>query len=381
MPLPRNVIAKNRNMHIKNSLGRDITKKTTELDTICDRHQVGNLSFKDCKYANAEGNVTFVEHEHIRGNMKIGALIIKANALLPSTDSVYDLVQLEKDKKERDEKKMAEEEEKSRNEVQRLQNTNSLDILPDGNEYHNELIQKLINEESQATENGKDQPNENSNDQPNENSNDQPNENSNEQPIENSNEQPIENSNDQPIENSNDQPIENNITNDNEVTAIEEKRRKALKQMREELDKKSRDNSGNKYYRKFMKDIRGKFTLTEESNIKYLEVRAETTNMVIENVKAYKIIMPEKIKHQYILFIGDLQMKSDLLRKIDPAYGFDKISREHNDLFERIKAKENSKTEEYDEKITDDELDDLEELNVSDEEYNNDSSQLINNSN
>lgn len=355
MPLPRNVTARNKNTHTKNAKNRDHVKKTSELDTICDKHQIGNLSFRSCKFASAEGNVTFIEHECVRGNMKLGALIIRAKELLPSSDVIYDLVRLEKEKLERDENKKNEEAEKIRDEMQRLQNANALETLPVGNEHHNELLQTLINKCNMETIN------ESSNDETN---NQQTNEISNDQQ---STEITIDNQNDS-FERTSDENTFTSDENNREKTQLEQKRLNALKQMRHELDKKVNDKSGNKFYRKFMKDIKSKFVLVPDPNIKYLEVKAETTDMVIDNTKAYRIIMPDKIKEQYIMFIGHLQMKSGLLREIDPTIGFDKISRDHSDLLERIKAKENSKITEHNENFIDDEFDDLEDLCVSDDD-------------
>ncbi len=365
MPLPRHLSARNRNSHIRNAKERDL-KKTSELDTICERHQIGDLSFRSCKFSDAEGRVTFIEHDHVRGNMRMGVLIVKAKELMPSADVVYDLVKLEKEKKERDEKKTMEEAEKVRDEIQRLQNAGTLDTLPSGDEHHNQLLQTLINKTTEEKD-------EDSTDITIQESVDTVQETTDtvQETTDNSHQQSIDTFDIQPTTELSSRDDTNLIDdNDHKKTEIEEKRLNALKQMRRELEKKANDKSGNKFYRKFMKDIKEKFTLLPEPDIKYLEVKAETTDMVIDNSIAYRIIMPDIIREHYIMFIGHLQMKSGLLREIDPTYGFDKVSREHSDLLDRIKAKEDSKTTEYDDKYLEEEFDDLEELCVSDEENN-----------
>jgi NACalpha-BTF3-like transcription factor len=123
----------------------------------------------------------------------------------------------------------------------------------------------------------------------------------------------------------------------------------------------------NKDYRNFMKTIRSKFTLEQLSEYKFVEVRTDTTDMVIDGATVYKINISEKAKETYLLIVGDLQLKSSLIRQIDPAYKIDKVIKEQYDFLERIKAKENAKIIESQENIFhDEEFDELKNIESSD---------------
>jgi len=401
MPLPRNVRTKNTNSRIRNSSTKQILRKTSELDSLCDKHKVGNLSFRSCKYATADGKVTFIDHDHIRANMKCGIIMVIANTVSPS-DSEYDIVTIERAKRERDEKKRNEEAEKARTEIERLKNQDTPN-LPEGGEEHNNLLKELVDKDAETT--GKTDVVASVEEQPLEKSlEEQTNQivdelmdqiavetddketnidaNPQSEKVEPLSEEISQNKPDseQGSENTqnkdehtcceDDECKENHDHNksDKKDKSAKTKREKAIKQYQEELAKKANNKGGNKYYRNFMRDIRSKFSMKEEPDIKYLEVKAETTDMVIDGVKAYRISMPENTKESYFLFIGDLQMKSGLIRQIDPSYKSENVFKEQYDFLERIKAKENSKTKELTEDIIEDDFDDLEELGLSDDE-------------
>ncbi|XWV24621.1 hypothetical protein QJ856_gp1164 [Tupanvirus deep ocean] len=420
MPLPRNARAKNTSSKLRNQSNHEIARKTSQLDAVCDKHKIGNLTFRSCKYATAEGKVTFVEHDHIRGNMKSGIMIVKANTLAPS-DNLYDIVEIEKAKRERDEKKRQEETEKARIEIERLKTQNATNNIPEGGDQHRDLLEKLVDEDNKLVDDdNKLVDDDNKTDSNNENcvtpteDNKDPQIESSKQILEELNDQicvevpketdiieqeksnedissNIVDATDNHPECSDDCGHDHNHDHDNKNgkknKSAKAKREKAIKQMNDELAKKAKNKNGNKYFRNFMKDIRSKFNLKEEPEIKYFEVKAETTDMVIDGVKAYRISMPENTKESYFLLIGDLQMKSGLIRQIDPAYKADKVFKEQHDFLERIKAKENAKTTELTEDLLEDdeEFDDLDELGISDDETNNSDNEnvpkLINNNN
>ncbi|AUL78934.3 hypothetical protein QJ857_gp1225 [Tupanvirus soda lake] len=390
MPLPRNARARNNSTKLRNQSTHEIARKTSQLDAVCDKHKIGNLTFRSCKYATSEGKVTFVEHDHIRGNMKSGIMIVKANTLAPS-DNLYDLVEIEKAKKERDEKKRQEETEKARIEIERLKTQNATTNIPEGGEQHQNLLEQLVDEDEKTNSNvventtaiaeNKDVEKDTSKEimeelndpisievseklEDNTNKVDMPD-------TEQLDPEDMATTNDT-NECSSDCNHDHEQKNDKKDKSAKAKREKAIKQMQEELAKKAKNKNGNKYFRNFMKDIRSKFSLKEEPEIKYFEVKAETTDMVIDGVRAYRISMPENTKETYFLLIGDLQMKSGLIRQIDPAYKADKVFKEQHDFLERIKAKENAKTTELTEDLLEDEdeFDDLDELGISDDESN-----------
>ena len=155
------------------------------------------------------------------------------------------------------------------------------------------------------------------------------------------------------------------------------KREKALKQMNDILmQKANKKGEGNKYHRNFMKDLRSKFILEQKDKFKYVEVKAETTDMVIDNSRVYQITMPPKTTNVYLLIVGDLELKSKLLRQIDPNYKSEQVFDDHSEFLERIKAKENAKVKESAEDLIDEEFDELEELGISDEDEKAESPQL-----
>lgn len=388
--LPRNKIAKNAVIH-KKSAGREANRRVAELDNICEKHKISGLTFRSCKFADSEGNVTYVDHEKIKANMKSGIMIIRANSidLSKTDDDVYDLVKIEKEKKERDEKKKLEEMEKARVEIERLQSTNTIDNLPEGDEQHKNMLMNLMkNEDSVESLEEKYLP-------PTEFSNHKDNpemdrivnigmeefaklmDKDEETLVESDTENNLTEDKKTLVES------ENNLTDDEEKIeesetktnkkinkkniSSKEKKQKAIKQMQEQLQRKEQLKEGNKYFRNFMKDIRSKFVLREIPDYKYFEVKAQITDMVIDNVKTYELIMPDSIKEKYLLLLGDLQMKSGLIKQIDPSYGGDKVLQEQSDFLNRIKAKENIKTNEISEDILDKDFTDIDMLGIPEE--------------
>src|SRR5688572_12971414 len=105
MPIPRNALAKNTNTHRKNMANKEIDKRVNDLKTVCENNKVSNLTFKSCKLATGDGKVSFIDYDFIKGNMKCGVMVIKAKTISQSADAIYDIVEIEKNKKEADEKK------------------------------------------------------------------------------------------------------------------------------------------------------------------------------------------------------------------------------------------------------------------------------------
>jgi len=365
MPLPRNLQGRNKNTHLKTNAKKIVNQKIAMLDAVCDKHKINNLTFKSCKLAEADGIITFIEHENIRGNMKSGIMLIKANNMSKSvSDNKYDLVKIKQDKTEQDEKKRQDELEKVKLEMDRIKKNEESINLQEGSVEHKNLLMKLTNESENIL----------SEQIPNM------------EAIESPNLETIE----EGITHDDNEELNKNETNENEMDktrmeqitlskdkankrsqTVKNKRQKALKQYQEQLQKKSEQIAGNKYYRNFMKDIKAKFVLQIQEQYKFLEVRAETTDMVIDNIKIYKIMMPQNTAETFLLVIGDLQLKSAIIKQIDPNYKSDKLMKEQNDFLERIKSKENSQTTVHPEDLLEEEFNDLENLGISSDEDNN----------
>ena len=371
MTLPRNSIAKNTIIHNKKDTARQIIRKNIELNSLCDKHKIGNLTFRSCKFSDANGNITYLDHEYVKANMKFRVMIVKTIAMMPSSsDNIYDIVQIEKDKKERDEKKRQEELEKTKTEIERLKKANDTITQSEENKEHINILEKI--DEGNIITNTDDRITEEFHDgimkmPSNKISDDQISSSGNLSFFPNNVDNNVDNK-DSKIEYLERCDLPKNKDNStNSTNSTNSKREKALKQMKEQLDRHA-ESKGNKFFRNFMKDLRSKFILEEKPEYKFFEVKAETTDMVISNVKTYRIVMPPNTKETYLLIIGDLQMKTGLIRQIDPAYKIDKVLKEQNDFLEQIKAKEKSKTTILSENLLEEETDDLDQLGISNKE-------------
>lgn len=332
MPLPRHLKAINHNT--KRNKNRLLIQKKKEIKHICEKHNIGKLTFRSCKLVTFDGQVTFIENDEIDGNLKMGIFVIKALSLLPSgNNKIYDIIEIEKNKLERDIKKKKEEEEKTREELDRIKK----------NEARSE---ELINKEHDKISKELSGPLESTTIEPS-------NLNKNEPLVSTSIDPNVKNIKENEISNII-QPEQNNNTNN-----LKTKQDKTNNQS-ENIHK---TKEGNKYFRRFMQDIRSCYHLVQKTEYRFVEFKAETTDMVIENVKIYEINMPNGTKEKYFLVIGDLQMKTGLIKQKDPSYEFEDVITDQYEFLERIQSKENSKTIELSEEV-DDELDSSEEPKI-----------------
>jgi chromosome segregation ATPase len=413
---PKNKILSGKTLNV-----REFEKQENSLKTICKKHQVGNLTFKSCKFATADGKVTYVDHKNILSNMKCGVMLIKTSSADESKDAIYDIVKIENEKKERDLKKHQEETEKARLEIERLQKASNPNPSDDTTK---DLLTKYVNtlpEKETKSENDVipmetinhftetvDQLNETSNqfkdavnefteavNQLKETVNQQIDTVSETKEFINETKEPVSetkepvNETKEPVDETKEpvsetkepvsetkepvsetkEPIAQSKRQSKKDKSTKAKRDKYVKEMREQLEKKSeKKDEGNKYQRHLMQDIKSKFTLEPITKYKYLEVKAETTDMVIDGAKVFKIKMPSVNNQNYYLVVGDLQMKSGLIYRIDPNYKSEKTFKGYDEFLERIKAKESTKVREMKEDLLEEEFDDLEHLGISDDD-------------
>ncbi|AQN68534.1 hypothetical protein [Saudi moumouvirus] len=317
MSLPRNVLAKKMNINRKRENVKKINQQILNLETICKKHRVGDLTFRTCKFASLEGNITFIDHKEIKGNMRSGIMLVKSLNTYVSSE-VYDLVQIKRDKIKRDAEKKIQELEKAKLELERIEAQNKENNSGEESSIeknHEELVDVLLNpgddlQDKHNNDNSQDKSN-------NEESQDKP------------------NNDDSQDKSSNEDSQENKSNN----------------KQKNNNQKRSKKKERNKYYRNFMSDIKSKFVLKLQPDFNFFEVKHETTDMVITDSIVYEIIISQNIKEKYYLVIGDLQMKSGIIRRIDPAYKFDNVLKEQSDFLERIKAKEQIKITEYPEDL------------------------------
>ncbi len=105
MSLPRNILIKKSLINRRrNESTKKIVEKIKNLESICSKHKVGDLTFRTCKFGSFDGASTFVDHQEIKGNMRSGILLVKSNQVYTSPD-IYDLVKIKRDKAERDKKR------------------------------------------------------------------------------------------------------------------------------------------------------------------------------------------------------------------------------------------------------------------------------------
>ncbi|AEQ60803.1 hypothetical protein [Acanthamoeba polyphaga mimivirus] len=337
--LPRNAVARNSKMHKKRDSGVKVTRNINTLDAVCKKHAVGNLIFRNCKMASYEGKVSFIDHEETRGNMRSGVIVVKATSIYSSED-IYDVVKVREDKIARDLKKRQEDDEKTKLEVERLKRSEELaNKLANNDPKHDQLVEKL---------------NENNTVEPNNESTEESVEKNIEHIVEETAEQSTEKTTQQTVEESVEQTTEK-ITQQTAEEYVEQSAEQPIEQPTEQSieesnkntnqsnDNKKKKKEKNKYYRNFMKDIKSKFSLKLRPENNYFEVKAETTDMIIEHSVVYEIVMVPPTKETYLLIIGDLQMKSSYLRQIDPQYKMDAVLKEQTEFMERIKAKEQLK--------------------------------------
>ena len=268
--LPRTgVLAKkNLNRHKKNS---ELKKQMLTLTSLCDKYNVKPLSITSSKFIAYDGSVTNPNQITIKGNLRAGIMIITSNESTTSED-VYDIIQIEREKKKRDAEKNIENQKKSQMERDRI------------------LQQQLKQVADEKNETG-------------------------------------EPSTDSPVGPPTDNPVGPPID-------MMETRTKHVK------------TTGNKFFRNCMKDIKGKFKLHILEQYRYAEFKLETTYMVIENVDVYK--MDISTKETYYLVVGDLQLKSGIIKQIDPAYNSDKVADEHTEFMEKMQQLENVENENLD---------------------------------
>lgn len=96
------------------------------------------------------------------------------------------------------------------------------------------------------------------------------------------------------------------------------------------------DHKGNKFYRRFLSDIQKSFNLKDEKIYKYFEIKIETTSLIIETPKTYRLTIENK---NYLFVAGDLKMKSKLMREKDPTYKLDQTIKDNENFLEKVNIK------------------------------------------
>lgn len=135
--------------------------------------------------------------------------------------------------------------------------------------------------------------------------------------------------------NANKEEIENIPKQEPEKTPTQLKRDKAISRFKEGIEQKQQDY-GNRFFRRFMKDIKAKCALEEIKGYRFFETKYVNTFFAAENVRVYRII-----ESQYIIIVCNLEMKADVLKRIDPTYQSEKTTDANQEFYEKIIEKNN----------------------------------------
>ena len=321
---------------------RKLSQAMRDLDAINEKHKVGNLTFAACKYSKTQGSISYIEHSTAHGNMGAGIIMVRASVVNHS-EKVYDLIEIAQAKAERDAKKKEAENIKAIEEMERLrqqeegsqaQTDPNTDVAIDADTLaqHTELVQQLDEAITETSE--------------------QP-------PVIESKaeEQLVDELDGKLIENPDDDEAETDLPTEEEMnepmTIATTKAQKRRQRMKKKVDRYMKDlaareekKGNNKMCRNYLADLRSKtgFKLTEDPDIQYFEVLVNSTSMVIEDAKMYTLTLSSEAKETILIIIGDLAMKSAVIRRIDPAYKVDKVFKEQTEFLDRIRAREDTQT-------------------------------------
>lgn len=322
MSIPRNLLARGNNHRRKLGVTKIIDQHITILNKICDKHNIGDFTFKTCHLISADGVMTHVEFDEIKGNMRSSILIVAANKLI-KLDKIYDIVQIKKNKMEREQTKLLEDQAKAKIELDRL------DMLSMANAGANASIVAETIAETMTTTTAETTP-----------------------ALQDTSTiaetmpalRDATTTAETPAVTPAVTPATTETKLQRKLKRQQEKQEKAMDQLRSQLNKKSNPlTSRNKFCRNFFKDLQTKFMLEPHHEYRFLEVRSDSTDMVIDNAIIYKIAI---LNHttEYFIVIGDLQIKSSMIKSIDAGYNMDKVFDEQSDFLRRIKEKENCQT-------------------------------------
>lgn len=348
--IPRNKLARGDNRRDKLGVNKIINDTTGVLKGIFAKHAIGHLDLSESKLISNSGEVTFLEQDEIVGNMRASILVVKSKSINVAKDYEYDLVKIERDKIEREAKNKRDEQERTLLELERLRKADedkNIETAPDSvlsdalsttepvvpdvvTEVEQPVTSNVVTEAVQSITQDV----------------------MTEAAITDvlTTTQTLETDVSQEEIPELEPVAKRNKKKERITRATREKRDKAITDLKKQLEKKSYPNlevSGNKHLRNFIADVQKKFYLEPLKDYKYFDIKSNTTMMIIEQARVYRIVLPDCIKDIYHVIVGDLQLKSALVQKIDPGYDSSELYKAHTDFIERIKAKENAKISEH----------------------------------
>uniref|UniRef100_A0A6C0CBQ1 Uncharacterized protein n=1 Tax=viral metagenome TaxID=1070528 RepID=A0A6C0CBQ1_9ZZZZ len=340
--LPRTRILANKNLSRNTRTAKSNLKKDmTALNTICDKYNVKELTFRSVQFITTDGTITTVQHNTIKGNINNGIFLIESPSTAVTLNQIYDIVKIKDDKKNRDLQKKIEAQNKSKPEVERLnkQIIKDLQTLKAANTTDDQ-IDNLVN----IAENAVDELAEKVVDVVTDNLIENEIADKVTDLIENEIADKVTDLIENEIADKVTDLIENEVADEMTDTSIEKVADESINLsdqtaannvIQPKINKKTAKMTGNKFFRNFMKDIKGKFRLSFQDEYEYCEFRKEATDLVVEGVNIHKINIPNDVLSYYIV-IGNMQMKRIVIKQIDPAYGADDIIDEHNEFMNKV---------------------------------------------
>lgn len=332
----------------KNKNKNAIRQSTKLIDSIYDKHKVGEFSVcRSAKLITHDGTITEVVFDKVVGNMRASVLVFKSSSLTsdPESKIIYDLVQIQHDKKERDRKKYECEaaETKDRMDILHKTDTKLDDVIgsntgTNSDSVHNNIMEMLDMESKSEIIPEPIIPDDESN---------YVGEIDDIVPTE-----PL--ATELKCDSENQVETLANVDSVNTISPIDPINTiSPVDPVDPNLGKKRIDISinaapvpvdlpkkiaGNKFHRHFISDLTSKFKLEQYSQYKYLELKVESSFMLIENPGVFRISVTDLDKD--ILIIGDLQLKSGVVKQIDPNYGATDVLKDQEKFMEQIKTKE-----------------------------------------
>jgi tetratricopeptide (TPR) repeat protein len=93
------------------------------------------------------------------------------------------------------------------------------------------------------------------------------------------------------------------------------------------------------------------FDVVRLTSIGFFDFRVNGTKFIIPGTSVYRLVTPEKYPTKWYVVMGDVQMKSETIKSIDPSYQTSDVIQEHMAMLDRIKSA--NKTTELDENLDD----------------------------
>lgn len=328
--IPRNKLAIGQKYKKKQGANLQNKKNINSYNDICTKHTIGEFeSVTGAKLISHGGTVTNITYNRLVGNMQASILIFEGTDITPSDESMYDLMTIEANKKEKERLKAEKEEKEKEDHIKKMRDAegkyddehrNAFTAEGEGvdsGKTHQEMLDSTHQEMLETL--GVDSDQKNSQTEPQTES---------VQPEPADPDQFTPDELDQPASQTESAPI--TTSDSSKVVYLKGLDRPLL---RVNLPKHIK---GNSHHRNALKDLAAKFPLYQDIAYRYLEVKVNRTQMVIDKVGVFYLEVSST--DRYMLVIGDLQMKSSLIKQIDPNYGAEDALKGHTEFADQVRS-------------------------------------------